>query len=40
MAATKIGYARCLTGEQDLPAQRERLRALGAAEKRIYPSTL
>jgi DNA invertase Pin-like site-specific DNA recombinase len=36
MAATKIGYARCSTDQQDLTAQRERLRELGVAEKRIY----
>lgn len=36
MAATKIGYARCSTTEQDLTAQHDQLRQLGVAEKRIY----
>lgn len=36
MTATKIGYARCSTDEQDLTAQRARLRELGVPEERIY----
>jgi DNA invertase Pin-like site-specific DNA recombinase len=36
MSGTVIGYARCSTGEQDLTAQRDRLRELGVSEKRIY----
>ena len=31
-----IGYARCSTDEQDLTAQRDRLRELGVHQKRIY----
>lgn len=31
-----IGYARCSTDEQDLTAQRNRLRELGVPEPRIY----
>jgi DNA invertase Pin-like site-specific DNA recombinase len=33
---TLIGYARCSTDEQDLTAQRDRLRELGVSAKRIY----
>lgn len=36
MTATLIGYARCSTDEQDLTAQRHRLRELGVPEPRIY----
>src|SRR6476646_9026462 len=36
MTETLIGYARCSTDDQDLTAQRERLRELGVADKRIY----
>lgn len=36
MTATLIGYARCSTDEQDLTAQRDRLRELGVPEPRIY----
>jgi DNA invertase Pin-like site-specific DNA recombinase len=36
MNGTLIGYARCSTDEQDLTAQRDRLRELGVHEKRIY----
>lgn len=36
MTETLIGYARCSTDTQDLTAQRDRLRALGVAETRIY----
>jgi hypothetical protein len=36
MNGTLIGYARCSTDEQDLTAQRDRLRELGVYEKRIY----
>jgi len=31
-----IGYARCSTEKQDLPAQRELLHGLGVAEERVY----
>lgn len=31
-----VGYARCSTDAQDLTAQRQQLRSLGAAEDRIY----
>ncbi|MFF4794507.1 recombinase family protein [Streptomyces sp. NPDC001276] len=31
-----IGYARCSTDEQDLPAQQQRLTELGVAPERIY----
>jgi hypothetical protein len=36
MPETLIGYARCSTDDQDLTAQRDRLRELGVAENRIY----
>jgi DNA invertase Pin-like site-specific DNA recombinase len=36
MTDTLTGYARCSTVEQDLTAQRARLRELGVAEDRIY----
>ena len=36
MSGTLIGYARCSTDDQDLTAQRDRLRDLGVAERRIY----
>jgi DNA invertase Pin-like site-specific DNA recombinase len=36
MAEHFVGYARCSTDDQDLTAQRERLRELGVADKRIY----
>jgi Resolvase, N terminal domain len=36
MPETLIGYARCSTDDQDLTAQRDRLRELGVTEKRIY----
>lgn len=36
MTATRIGYARCSTDEQDLTAQRHTLAELGVAEDRIY----
>ena len=36
MTETLIGYARCSTDNQDLTAQRDRLRELGVAEDRIY----
>ncbi|MBS2966983.1 recombinase family protein [Actinocrinis puniceicyclus] len=36
MTSILIGYARCSTDEQDLTAQRERLRELGVAEDRVY----
>jgi DNA invertase Pin-like site-specific DNA recombinase len=36
MAEHLVGYARCSTDDQDLTAQRERLRELGVADKRIY----
>ena len=36
MSGTLIGYARCSTDEQDLTAQRQRLRELGVADKHIY----
>jgi DNA invertase Pin-like site-specific DNA recombinase len=36
MAEHLVGYARCSTDDQDFTAQRERLRELGVAEKRIY----
>ncbi len=36
MTATKIGYARCSTNDQDLTAQRAALANLGVAEDRIY----
>src|SRR5258705_5212892 len=35
MSGTLIGYARCSTDDQDLTAQRDRLRDLGVAERRI-----
>jgi DNA invertase Pin-like site-specific DNA recombinase len=31
-----IGYCRCSTDDQDLTAQRDALRRLGVAPKRIY----
>src|SRR5258708_31725341 len=36
MSGTLIGSARCSTDDQDLTAQRDRLRDLGVAERRIY----
>ena len=36
VSGTLIGYARCSTDTQDLTAQRDRLRELGAAGDRIY----
>lgn len=36
MTATRIGYARCSTDEQDLAAQRSAPFDLGVAEDRIY----
>ena len=36
MSGTLIGDARCSTDDQDLTAQRDRLRDLGVAERRIY----
>jgi len=36
MSAQLIGYARCSTDEQDLTAQRDRLREPGVAEDRVY----
>ena len=36
MTEILIGYARCSTDAQDLPAQRDRLRELGVPEERIY----
>src|SRR5262245_50015595 len=36
MPDTLIGYARCSTDDQDLTAQRDRLRELGVTEERIY----
>jgi Resolvase, N terminal domain len=36
MSAHLVGYARCSTDEQDLTAQRERLRELGVAAGRVY----
>jgi DNA invertase Pin-like site-specific DNA recombinase len=36
MAALLIGYARCLTDQQDLTAQRDGLIGLGVAAHRIY----
>jgi Resolvase, N terminal domain len=36
MSGTLIGYARCSTDDQDLTAQRDHLRDLGVAERRIY----
>jgi DNA invertase Pin-like site-specific DNA recombinase len=36
MSARLVGYARCSTDEQDLTAQRERLRELGVAAGRVY----
>ena len=36
MTAMLIGYARCSTDQQDLPAQREALVGLGVSLKRIY----
>ncbi|GAA1994379.1 recombinase family protein [Catenulispora subtropica] len=36
MTAILIGYARCSTDEQDLTAQRDRLRELGVSEDRVY----
>jgi len=35
VSATRIGYARCSTDEQDLTAQRTLLRGLGVAEARL-----
>lgn len=36
MSATRVGYARCSTDEQDLDIQIEQLTALGVAPDRIY----
>lgn len=36
MSAYLAGYARCSTDEQDLTAQRDRLRELGVADDRVY----
>ena len=36
MSGVLIGYARCSTDEQDLTAQRDRLRELGVADNRVY----
>ncbi|GGX72816.1 invertase [Tateyamaria omphalii] len=36
MTTTKIGYARCSTGGQDLTAQKQALETLGVASDRIY----
>lgn len=36
MSGVLIGYARCSTDEQDLTAQRDRLRALGVPDNRVY----
>jgi DNA invertase Pin-like site-specific DNA recombinase len=35
MSAYLAGYARCSTDEQDLTAQRDRLRELGVADDRV-----
>ena len=39
MSGVLIGYARCSTDEQDLTAQRDRLRELGVADNRVYSTT-
>src|SRR2546427_7993200 len=36
MTATRIGYARCSTDQQDLAVQQAMLQALGVAPERIY----
>ncbi len=36
MTGVLIGYARCSTDEQDLTAQRDRLREFGVPEDRVY----
>jgi len=36
MTGVLIGYARCSTDEQDLTAQRDRLRELGVPDDRVY----
>ena len=36
MTATKIGYARCSTDDQDLTAQKHALETLGVAPDRVY----
>lgn len=36
MTGVLIGYARCSTDEQDLTAQRDRLRELGVPDERVY----
>jgi DNA invertase Pin-like site-specific DNA recombinase len=36
MTATRVGYARCSTDQQDLAAQQAMLQALGVAPERIY----
>ena len=36
MTATRVGYARCSTDEQDVDIQIEQLAALGVAPERIY----
>jgi hypothetical protein len=36
MSGVLIGYARCSTDEQDLTAQRDRLRELGVPDNRVY----
>jgi len=40
MSQALTGYARCSAGAQELTAQRDRLRELGAAGDRIYPERL
>jgi DNA invertase Pin-like site-specific DNA recombinase len=36
MTATRVGYARCSTDQQDLAVQQAMLQALGVAPERIY----
>src|SRR5437763_828625 len=36
MTATRVGYARCSTDQQDLAVQQARLQELGVAPERIY----
>src|SRR6267378_6596691 len=36
MTATRVGYARCSTDQQDLAAQQAMLQELGVAPERIY----